>query len=179
MSNFKPSNHNMLNETISQQEYAAFRAVTGSVYNMPDAYGEIQRGNSFPRKGTIPNAVTREGTFKSTGKNVRGTNTQFTKLLQGSYLYDGNAVRQIDYVVSDDLLVLRQGFPSDVAVATTVKVCERQFFKSIYGKNTDASATAYIQESPFRPGDVFLDGGAPIAYDASGSYGEISFSCHW
>jgi hypothetical protein len=167
----------MLNETLFHAENGAFRAQTGGAYNIPNAYGEIMRGTSFPRKGTIPEAVTREGTFKTTGKAVRGTSTQFTKLLQGSYLYNGDVLRQIDHVVSDELMFLKQAFPSDVSVSTNVKVCERQFYKSIYAKSTHATEDATLQEAPFSPGDAFLDGGAPVAYDTT-SAGEISFSVH-
>jgi hypothetical protein len=166
----------MINETLFHAEEGTFRAITGSTYNIPNAYGEIMRGSSFPTKGTIPDAVTREGTFKSTGKAVRGTGTQFTKLLQGSYLYNGDVIRQIDHVVSDDLLFLKQAFPSDVSVATTVKVCERQFFKRIYAKNTHESASVTIQEASLRPGDPVLNGGAPLSYDAGS--GEITFTVH-
>jgi hypothetical protein len=167
----------MLNETLFHAEEATFRAVTGSAYNIPNAYGEIVKGSAFPTKGTMPSAVTREGTFKSEGKAVRGTNSQFTKLLQGSYLYNGDVLRQIDHVVSDDLLFLKQAFPADVSVATTVKVCDRQFYKKIYAKNTHASTSAIIQEAPLVSGDEFVNGGAPVAYDASGG-GQLSFTVH-
>lgn len=164
------------NETIFHAEEAVFRAVTGSTYNIPNAYGEIVRGSSFPKVGTIPEAVVREGTFKAEGKAVRGTNTLFTKLIQGSYLYDGNVVRQIDYVVSDNLLFLKEAFPSNVSVDTPVRVCERQFYKMVYAKNTHLSDSPTFQEALIRPSDVHVSGGAPVAFDATS--GEISFELH-
>ena len=158
-------------------ESAVFRAVTGAAYNIPNSYGDIVSGSSFPLKGTLPVAVTYPGTFKSTGKNVRGTGTNFTGFILGSWLYDGNVIRQIDYVVSDTFLVLKQGFPTDVSVASAVRICERQFYKMIIAMSTHATQPAILQEAPFRVNDRVLDGGAPYSYDTS-SGGEISFEVH-
>jgi len=163
----------MLNETLFHPETGTFRAVTGGAYNLPNSYGDIVSGSSFPVKGTIPIANTHVGTFKSTGKAVRGTGTFFTKLIQGSFLYDGNVLRQIDYVVADDFLFLKEGFPTDVTAATAVNVCVNQFYKMILAKSTHATASATLQEAPFRPGDHTVNGGAPYSYDAT--TGEISF----
>lgn len=163
----------MVNETLFHDENAVFRAVTGGAYNIPNSYGDIMAGTPFPKKGTIPVCVTSEGTFVSGGKAVRGTGTYFTKFLVGSYLYDGNVIRQIDYIVSDTLLFLKQAFPTDVSVATAVKFCERQYFKMIIAKSTHASAAAILQEAPFAAGTEVHDGGAPYSYDATS--GEISF----
>jgi len=157
-------------------ESAVFRAVTGSAYNIPNAYGDIVTGSSFPLVGTIPAALAYPGTFKSTGKNVRGTGTNFTRFILNSYLYNGSVLRQIDYVVSDTFLVLKQGFPTDVSVDTTVKICERQFYKMIIAMSTHATQAATLQEAPFRPNDRVVDGGAPYSYDATS--GEISFEVH-
>jgi hypothetical protein len=166
----------MINETMFHDESAVFRAVTGSTYNIPNSYGSILSGSSFPVKGTIPVAVTRVGTFKTTGKAVRGTGTDFTKMIPGSYLYNGTVLRRVDYILSDTLLFLIQAFPSDVSVDTAVKVCDRQYYKMIYAKSTHETDAAILQEAPFRAGDTFLDGGAPVSYDATA--GEISFSLH-
>lgn len=164
----------MINETLFHNESGTFRAVTGGAYNIPNSYGDIVSGTSFPTKGTIPVAVTHIGTFQSGGKAVRGTGTQFTKfIIQGDYLYDGNVVRQIDYVVSDTLLFLKEGFPTDVSSDTAVKICSRQFFKIIIAKSTHASVNAILQEAPFVPGDHTYNGGAPVSYDATS--GQISF----
>lgn len=167
----------MINETFSHSESGVFRAVTGGAYNFPNSYGDIAIGSSFPRKGTIPIANTWPGTFKTGGKCVRGTSTEFTKLLVGSYLYDGSVLRQIDYILSDTMMFLKQAFPSDVSVAAAVKICERQFFKLIVCDSTHATESAILQEAPFRPGIKFFDGGSPVSYDAS-SAGEVSFSAH-
>lgn len=168
----------MLNETFFHDESGTFRAVTGSTYNIPDSYGSIVRGATFPTKGTIPLAATKIGTFKSEGKAVRGTGTEFTKLIQGCYLYNGDVLRQVDHVVSDTLMFLKEAFPSNVSVATAVKICERQYFREIFAKNTHASTSAILQEAPFRPADEMKNGGAPISYDASGG-GEVSFKMSW
>lgn len=168
----------MLNETFFHDEFGTFRAVTGAAYNIPNSYGDIISGTTFPTKGTVPLAATKLGTFKSTAKAVRGTGTEFTKLIQGCYLYDGSVLRQVDYVVSDTLLFLRQAFPSDVGSDTAVKICERQYFREILAKNTHATQSATLQEAPMRPGAEIKDGGAPVSYDASGG-GEISFKVSW
>lgn len=166
----------MINETLFHAENNTFRAVTGGAYNFPNSYGDIIKGSSFPIKGTIPVSLAYPGTFKSTGKNVRGTGTQFTRFIIGSYLYDGNVLRQIDYVVSDTFLVLKQGFPSDVASDTSVRICERQYFKMIIAMSTHATQSATLQEAPFRPNDRVVNGGSPWSYDATS--GEISFEAH-
>lgn len=163
----------MINETMFHPEFATFRAVTGGAYNFPNSYGDIVSGSSFPVKGTIPISLQYPGTFKTTGKTVRGTNTAFTQFILGSYLYDGNVLRQIDYVVSDNMMVLKEAFPADISVATNVRICERQFFKMIIAMNTHTSASATLQEAPFLPNDRVVNGGAPYSYDATGS--QISF----
>lgn len=164
----------MVNETLFHDETGTFRAVTGGAYNFPNSYGDIVQGSNFPTKGTVPIAVPQLGTFKSGGKAVRGTGTQFTKfIIQGDYLYDGNVLRQIDYVQSDTLLFLKEGFPTDVSSATAVKTCARQFFKMIIAKSTHATLAATLQEAPFIAGDHVANGGAPYSYDATS--GQISF----
>lgn len=164
----------MINETLFHNESGTFRAVTGGAYNIPNSYGDIMAGASFPVKGTIPISVPQLGTFVSGGKAVRGTGTQFTKfIIQGDYLYDGNILRQIDYVQSDVLLFLKEAFPTDVSSATAVKTCARQFFKMIIAKSTHATVNAILQEAPFVIGDHVANGGAPYSYDATS--GQISF----
>ncbi|HTJ52631.1 MAG TPA: hypothetical protein VL443_24415 [Cyclobacteriaceae bacterium] len=163
----------MVNETLFHNESAVFRAVTGGAYNIPNSYGDIMAGTSFPKKGTIPIAVTSLGTITSGGKCVRGVGTQFTRLLIGSYLYDGNVLRQIDYIVSDTMLFLKQAFPTDISVGIALKFVERQYYKMIIATSTDSANPAILQEAPFRPNDKVFDGGAPYSYDAT--TGEISF----
>jgi hypothetical protein len=164
----------MINETLFHAEESNFRAVTGGAYNIPNAYGEIMKGSSFPAKGTIPIAVTHVGTFSSEGKAVRGTGTSFTNLIQNSFLYNGDVLRKIDYVVSDTLLFLKQEFPAN-ATDLDVLVCERQFFKMVMASNSHASEAATLQEAPLAAQDRQLTGGAPFSYDASGG-GELSFN---
>lgn len=164
----------MINETLFHAEEANFRAVTGGAYNIPNAYGEILKGSSFPTKGTIPEAVTHVGTIDSEGKAVRGTGTTFTSLMQGSYLYNGDVLRKIDYVVSDTLLFLTQEFPAN-ASGLALKVCERQFYKMVMAVNTSTDTAAVLQEAPIAAQDRQLTGGSPISYDASGG-GELSFN---
>lgn len=166
----------MINETQFHDELAVFRAVTGGAYNLPNAYGGFARGSAFPRVGTIPLAVALPGTILSTGKAVRGSSTEFTKLIQGSYIYAGNVLRQIDYVVSDTLLFLKQAFPTDLSIATNLKVCERQYFKMIKTTNTDSANDAILQEAPIAPGTSVINGGAPLSYDATS--GELQFEGH-
>lgn len=164
----------MINETKFHAETATFRAVTGGAYNFPDAYGVIKAGTAFQTKGSIPQATAQSGTIISQGKNVRGTGTEFTKLNLGDFLYQKDVVRQITEIISDTLLVLKEAFPTDITVAVTPLVCKPQIFKKITAKSTHASTAATaLQESPFRVGDEFISGGAPLSYDATA--GEISF----
>lgn len=168
----------MFNETPFHAEVATFRAQTGGAYNIQGAYGLMVRGSSFPTKGSIPIATGKSGTIISTGKKVRGdANTRFlSEMREGDYLYHKDVVRRIAYVESDYMLTLTQEFPTDITVAVIPLVCESQFYKAIYAKNTHASADAILQEAPITPGNTFLNGGAPISYDASS--GELEFQVH-
>jgi hypothetical protein len=163
----------MINETLFHAEQGTFRAVTGGAYNMPNAYGEIEIGSAFPSTGTIPKSVIKQGTYNTTGKGVRGTGCKFTELLEGSYLWNGSVLRAIDHIVDDNLMFLKQAFPSDVSSNLQVRVCEGQFYKMIYVKNTHTSNSSTINEAPFRAQDAFVNGGAPLSYDAL--TGELSF----
>jgi len=164
-------------------EQAVYRAVTGAAYNMlyPDGSiikgdGTAGSGQQFPAKGTIPIARQYSGLVSSTGKNVRvNVDGNFNQLKAGDYLYDGDVLRQIDYITSDKLLVLKEAFPSDLT-DDLLLVCERQFFRYIKAKSTHASAAAILQEAPFIAADEFSNDGAPISYDAGS--GQISFTCH-
>lgn len=167
----------MINETLFHDEFAVFRATTGGAYNIPGAYGEIVRGSSFPVKGSIPIATHHYGLITSDGKAVRGVDTRFTLLNPGDYLYQKDVVRQIDYIVSDTLMFLKQGFPTDITVGESIKICQRQTYKMVYAESIDSSNAAILQESTFAAGmSKSLSGGAPISYDATS--GQISFEVH-
>lgn len=164
----------MFNETMWHAERGVFRAVTGGAYNIPGAYGIIIYGSVFPTKGTIPISTPKAGTIIAQGKNVRGSGTTFlTDVRAGDYLHANDVVREVDYVVSDTLLVLKSGFPTDITSAHGLRVCTPQIYKSIYAKSTDGSNNATLQEAPFVSNDVSVNGGAPISYDAGS--GQISF----
>ncbi len=155
-------------------EGAAFRAVTGGAYNIPGPYGVIAYGSSFPTRGTIPLSTPKAGTIISTGKNVRGSSTTFlSDVKKGDYIHANNVVREIDYVISDTLLVLKEGFQPDISTAHGLRICSPQIYKSIYAKSTDSTNAAILQEASFVAGDVSFTGGSPLSYDATS--GQISF----
>jgi hypothetical protein len=168
----------MFNERVWHPEEAVYRAVTGESSNFPNGDGTFTIG-TFPTKGTIPKAVTKTGTFKSTGANVRGSGTLFTKQCRvGDYLYNNDAeVRRIKEVISDDMLILDSAFGADISSATAVKVCEKQYFVAVYAKSI-GTANAELQETVFAVSETFFSGGAPIAYDASATDAQIAFECH-
>jgi hypothetical protein len=153
-----------------------FRAVTGSAYRIRGAYGIIAYGSSFPRVGTIPLSTPVAGTIISQGPNVRGTNTLFrSQLREGYYIHAKNVVRKILHIISDDLLVLESGFPTDITSAGEgVRYIKPQGFHTIYAKST-GTADPILNEAPFRQSDTSFQGGAPISYDASLTNSEISF----
>lgn len=176
----------MYNETKWYDERATYRAITNGAYNFPMGVaglvkgdGGVGSGSDFPIKGTIPVAMVRTGTISSNGVEVRGSDdADFSQIKPDDYLYDGNVVRRIKSVCDDPgnkLIELWQAFPSNVN-GIAIQHCERQFFKAIYAHSTHDSDSAILQEAPFRPGSTFLNGGAPISYDATS--GEISFTCH-
>lgn len=166
----------MFNETKWFAETATFRAVTGQSSNFPQPDGTIVVA-TFPEIGTIPIAKEPGGTIESEGVNVRGTDTTFgLSVKKGDFIYDQNVLREVADVITETLLVLKQAFPSDVSASTDLKVCSPQDVKSIHAISSDASVAAILQEAPFRAGNVFLNGGAPISYDATN--GEISFTVH-
>lgn len=164
----------MFNERTWHPESGVFRAVTGGAYNLVGAYGLIVYGTSFPRIGSIPPATPKPGTIISQGPNVRGTNTSFlTDVKEGYFIYAKHVVRRVRHVISDTLLVLESGFPTDIAsLGEGLWICRPQTYSSVYIKST-GSADPTLQGAPFRQNDTFLDGGAPISYDATN--GELSF----
>ena len=165
----------MINETVAHDERGVYRAVTGQTSHFPKADGTLDTFQ-FPQRGTVPMARTFPGTIESDGKYVRGTDTEFTKGIKvGDYLYDdAAAVRMIRHIISDTLLELDDGFPVDVN-GIDVLVCERQTFKMIIAEST-GTGEAILQEAIFPVGSRVVHGGAPIAYDATSSNGQICFS---
>lgn len=168
----------MINERKWHAEEAIYRAVTGSNANFPDGDGTFTNG-TFPTKGTIPKAVTKTGTIKSTGDRVRGTGTNFLSDVNvGDFIYDEDAaVRKVKSIESATMLTLESGFPSDLSSATDFHVCEKQYFVFVYAKSV-GTADAELQEAPFIVNDTHVSGGAPLAYDASMANAKISFECH-
>lgn len=168
----------MFNETLFHPERQVYRAATAGAYNFPSSYGIMASGSAFPNTGSIPVATGMTGTILSTGVNVRGSGTLFrSEFTIGDYIYAKNVVRRIVNIPSDTMIVLSQGFPTDITVAVIPLRCQSQYYKAIYAKNVHASTSAVVQEAPFAPGNTFFSGGAPIAYDASGG-GTIEFQCH-
>jgi hypothetical protein len=162
------------NQFIAHAETNLFRAVTGGAYRLRGAYGFIVYGTNFPRVGTIPLSTPVPGTIISQGVNVRGTSTFFLRdVREGYYIHAKNVVRKVMHVISDTLLVLEGGFPTDIASpGEGLRICRPQAYNSVYAKSTgDADPT--LQEAPFRENDTHFDGGAPFSYDAT--TGEISF----
>jgi hypothetical protein len=168
----------MINETLYHPEVALWRATTGGAYNFPGAYGTIYSGSAFPAKGAIPQPTNKNGTIISQGKKVRGTGTLFSSQMKpGDFIYAKDVVRQIDYIESDTLLTLKQGFPTDIATGISPLLCEQQTYKMIYAKNVHASTAAVLQEAPFSSGNTHISAGAPFSYDASGG-GTIEIEAH-
>lgn len=163
-----------LNETMWHAEKQTFRVITGGAYTLPGAYGAIAYGAAFPVKGTIPFSKPFQGTIISQGNAVRGTNTRFlTDLSPDDHIHAKDVVRKIAYIVSDTLLFLEAGFPTDITSAGEgLRICKPQIYKKIYAKSTGAS-DAIVQEATFKPNDEMTNGGAPISYDAAS--GQISF----
>ncbi len=163
------------NQSKWHAEKQVFRAVTGGAYRIPGAYGIIAYGSVFPTRGTIPISTPKAGTIISQGNKVRGTNTRFKSDVQEEdFIHAKNVVRKVRYVISDTLLELEGGFPTDITGAGEgLRICRPQDYNSIYAKSTSTSADAILQEAPFRQGDTQFGGGAPVSYDAT--TGEISF----
>jgi hypothetical protein len=163
-------------ETMWHPEANVFRAVTGGAYNIRGAYGIVVYGSVFPTIGTIPLSTPAPGTIISQGRMVRGTNTTFiSSLKEEFYIHAKGVVRKIRAIISDTLLELEAGFPTDITSAEGLRFIRPQAFKTIYAKST-GSADPNLQEAPFREGDTSFTGGAPISYDASAAGSEISFT---
>lgn len=166
----------MFNETMWHAEKQVFRAVTGGAYILPGPYGAVIYGSSFPRVGTIPVSSPKAGTITSQGTAVRGVGTTFKSDIQEEdHIHAKNVVRKVAHVVSDTLLYLENGFPTDIASpGEGLRICRPQTYKSVYAKSTGTVDAVALQETPFKQNDTFFGGGAPISYDAS--VGEIDFS---
>jgi hypothetical protein len=172
----KPKNTmGAIDELRWHAEIATYRAVTGATSNFPNSDG-VPVVATFPVKGTIPIAKVLTGTISSTGDDVRGTGTLFTKeIFPDDYIYDADAaVRRVKKVIADDLLILEAAFPVDV-VGITLRRCDPQTFKKVQVWSSHASNAAEFQEAPLGAGQHFVTGGAPFAYDAL--TGAISFVC--
>lgn len=163
------------NQTTWADERNVFRAVTGGAYRIRGAYGIIAYGSVFPTVGTIPLSTPAPGTIISQGANVRGTNTTFlSSLREGYYIHAKNVVRKIKAIISDTLLELESGFPTDIASpGEGLRFMRPQTYTSVYIKSTGA-ADATVQEAPFIQNDTFFDGGAPFSYNAGS--GQLSFT---
>jgi hypothetical protein len=165
----------MFNETQWHAEKQIFRAVTGGSYRIRGAYGVVIYGSVFPTRGTIPISTPRAGTIISQGNKVRGTGTSFRADVQEEdFIHAKNVVRKVVSVISDTLLELDGGFPTDIASpGEGLRICRPQDYKSIYAKSTGSADATALREAPFRQNDTFFGGGSPISYDATS--GEISF----
>jgi hypothetical protein len=165
----------MFNQNIWHAEKATFRAITGGPYRLLGPYGTIVSGASFPSVGTIPVSSFKAGTIITQGTMVRGTGTTFKADVQEEdYIHASNVVRKVRSVISDTLIELEGAFPTDISVAVGLRICRPQVYNSIYAKSTgDADATS-LQETPFPQNETFLNGGAPISYNATA--GEIDFT---
>lgn len=166
----------MINESLYHPELQVFRATTGGAYNFPKAYGVVVNGTVFPNVGSIPQGTPKNGTIISEGVNVRGFGTLFTsQIQQGDFIYAKNVVRRVTAVISDTLLVLNQGFPTDItSPAITPIVCSPQTFKMVTIRNVHASAAAILQEASVAAGAVKqISGGSPLSYDATSGTLEI------
>jgi hypothetical protein len=165
----------MFNQNMWHAEKGTFRAVTGGAYRLPGSYGRIIYGSSFPKQGTIPISHPRAGTIISQGPMVRGVGTSFTTDIQiEDYIHANGVVRKVKFIMSDTMLELEGGFPSDITIPVGFRTVMPQQFNSIYAKSTGYSDATALQETPFRQNDTFLNGGAPISYDATS--GEIDFT---
>jgi hypothetical protein len=174
----------MQKETFAHSERGRYRAVTGVAADFPNENGVPTKYATFPTKGTIPAARQLSGTIVSTGVNVRGTNTLFTKEVQEEdfiYAVEGAAgassIRKVVHVISDTLLVVDAPFNEDIDPAIDLKVIKPQMiFKEVYAKST-GTAAAIMNGSTFPVGMEDHSGGAPLIYDASAANAQISFGC--
>ena len=165
----------MFNQNQWHAEKQTFRAITGGAYKLIGPYGTIIQGTTLPLKGTIPLSSPKAGTITSQGLNVLGNGTTFkTDVQEEDYLHANNVVRKVRHVISDTLLVLEQAFPSDISSAHGLRVCRPQVYNAIYAKSTGGTDATALQEVPFADNDTFLNGGAPISYDATA--GQIDFT---
>lgn len=164
----------MFNETQWHAEGNVFRAVTGGAYRLRGAYGVIIYGSNFPSVGVIPLSTPKAGTIISQGAMVRGTNTTFlADVKEGFFIHAKNVVRKVRHVISDTLIELEGGFPTDISSpGEGLRICPPQTYKSVYAKSTGGADTT-LQEAPFIQNDTFLDGGSPFSYNAGS--GQISF----
>ncbi len=178
----------MINETLWHDERGTFRAITGGAYNFPMGDGSIRKGDGgvgsgqdFPNAGTIPVAREVEGlTLSTEGVDVRGSADFPSTIKVSDYLYNGGAggsheVREIESI-DGTLIKLKQGFSVDIT-DSIVLICGRQDLKMIVINNVHASTSALLQEAPIAAGKTFLNGGAPVSYDAS-SGGTLEITVH-
>jgi len=135
--------------------------------------------DGFPNKGTLPTSRLLTGTFNSIDTVVTGTGSLFTtEMVEGDWLYSTttNELRQIEGIQDDTILILGEGFSSNVTgdVVRTCRTLYRTIMITISG-----TVTSTIDGKPWQPNEVeSLNSNnsiRPIVYDASGGGQEITF----
>jgi hypothetical protein len=149
---------------------------------------------SIPSQGSIPLPMQGTGTVATVnldpnnGCLVIGTNTLFLNDTQigsktkftgqvepGEYSavnVNGQFLRRITEVKSDTRLMIEAPFPS--SLNGNFYIVKKARYKMIYAKSV-GTGNAILQEQTFVSGETFLNGGAPVTYDVTGSNAGISF----
>jgi len=104
------------------------------------------------------------------------TKTKFYGMVEpGDYIAvnaDGQMLRRIVQVKDDTNLVIEAPFPS--SLNGNFYIVKKNRYKMIYAKSV-GSGNAILQEQTFVAGETFLNGGAPVTYDVTGTNAAISF----
>lgn len=144
----------------------------GSLPPPQQGTGTVSTVNLDPTNGQL---VTGVGTLFTNDTQV-GSQTKFTGQVEpGDYIAvnaNGQFLRRIIQLIDDTHLKIEAPFPS--SLNGNFYIVKKARYKMIYAKSV-GTGNAILQEQTFVSGETFLNGGAPVTYDVTGSNAAISF----
>ncbi len=163
----------MISTNLGNNNAKVERIVTGTTHPY---LGAIPAIGTIPLLTTLTGTITTDNSGASAGVTVLGSGTIFkTEIFPGDFIYNNNgAIRKVRYVFSDTMLELEEAFPSSVA-AIALKKSKLSYYNLVLVENTGAAA-GILQEGALAAGSKsFIEGGAPVSYNATGT--TFEFTC--
>lgn len=178
----------MLNIGALNAETQTYRIYLGGAGITHPILGTIPSQGSFPKPmqgtGTVATValdptngtlVTGTGTFFKNDPGPSSSTRFYGEVEPGDYIAvnaNGQFIRRITQVIDDTHLKIEAPFPS--SLNGNFYIVKKNRYRMIYAKSV-GSGNAILLEQTFVSGETFLNGGAPVTYDVTGSNAAISF----